>query len=35
LSREDPYDATKDDILRAKWIEEAKMLYGEFKPSGS
>jgi hypothetical protein len=30
----DPYEATKDEKLRAKWIEEAKLLYGEFKPSG-
>lgn len=34
LSQDDPYDSTKDEILRNKWIEEAKMLYGEFKPSG-
>jgi hypothetical protein len=30
----DPYEATKDERLRAKWIEEAKLLYGEFKPAG-
>lgn len=30
----DPYEATKDERLRAKWIEEAKLLYGEFRPSG-
>jgi hypothetical protein len=30
----DPYEATRDEKLRAKWIEEAKLLYGEFKPSG-
>ena len=34
LLQEDPYDSTKDEKLRAKWIEEAKLLYGEFKPSG-
>jgi hypothetical protein len=34
LSRDDPYDATKDEILRSKWIEEAKMLFGDFKPAG-
>ena len=32
LSQEDPYNATKDEILRTKWMEEAKMLYGDFKP---
>jgi hypothetical protein len=31
---EDPYDSTKDERLRAKWIEEAQMLFGEFKPQG-
>ena len=31
---DDPYEATKDERLRAKWIEEAKLLYGEFRPSG-
>ena len=30
----DPYEATKDEKLRANWIEEAKLLYGEFIPSG-
>ena len=34
LNQEDPYNATHDEILRAKWIEEAKMLFGEFTPSG-
>uniref|UniRef100_A0A7S3N0V7 Uncharacterized protein n=1 Tax=Strombidium inclinatum TaxID=197538 RepID=A0A7S3N0V7_9SPIT len=34
LSLDDPYEVTKDERLRAKWIEEAKLLYGEFKPSG-
>ncbi len=32
LLSEDPYDSTKDERLRAKWIEEARMLYGDFKP---
>jgi len=30
----DPYESSKDERLRAKWIEEAKMLYGDFKPAG-
>jgi len=34
LLQEDPYDATKDEILRAKWMEEAKMIFGDFKPIG-
>ena len=34
LRLNDPYEATKDERLRSKWIEEAKLLYGEFKPTG-
>lgn len=34
LCMNDPYEATKDEKLRTKWIEEAKLLYGEFKPAG-
>ena len=35
LSCQDPYEATKDERLRAKWLEEAKILYGDFTPSGA
>lgn len=35
LLQQDPYDATKDEILRSKWMEEARMLYGDFKPPGA
>lgn len=31
---DDPYDSSKDERLRAKWIEEARMLYGDFRPQG-
>jgi len=31
---EDPYSVGKSDALRAHWIEEAKLLFGHFKPSG-
>jgi len=34
LMSEDPYSVGKSDALRAHWIEEAKLLYGHFKPSG-
>ena len=34
LCMNDPYEATRDERLRAKWIEEAKLLYGDFKPTG-
>lgn len=33
LNIDDPYEASKEDILRAKWIQEQKVLYGEFKPA--
>ena len=33
MNEEDPYEAAKDEVLRYKWIEESKNLYGEFKPS--
>ena len=29
----DPYEATQDEQLRAKWMKESKILHGEFKPS--
>ena len=35
LSQDDPYEVTKDEILRQKWIEEAKMLFGDFRPGGA
>eukprot|EP00347_Sterkiella_histriomuscorum_P017324 403349821 len=34
LLQDDPYDATKDEILRTKWMDEARQLFGDFKPSG-
>jgi len=34
LMAEDPYSVGKSDALRACWIEEAKLLYGHFRPSG-
>ena len=35
LSSEDPYTISTDDHLRARWIEEAKQLYGPFIPAGA
>ncbi len=34
LGQDDPYDATRDEILRTKWVEDAKIMFGEFKPTG-
>ena len=33
LREDDPYEAAKDEVLKHKWIEESKNLYGDFKPS--
>lgn len=33
LSLDDPYEATKEEILRAKWIDENRILHGDFKPA--
>ena len=33
LNVDDPYEATKEEILRGKWIEENKILHGDFKPA--
>jgi len=32
---DDPYEASKYEVLRAKWLNESKMLYGEFKPAST
>ena len=34
LMAEDPYAATLDERLRARWFEESKILYGSFTPAG-
>ena len=31
LSEDDPYEANAFEVLRAKWISDSKMLYGDFK----
>jgi hypothetical protein len=31
----DPYEATKEEVLRGKWMEESKILYGDFRPTGT
>ena len=33
MSQDDPYEATKEDVLQAKWLSENKILHGDFKPS--
>ena len=30
LAEDDPYEASAFEVLRAKWINDSKMLYGEF-----
>lgn len=34
LCQGDPYEACRDEKNRAMWIEEANMLFGQFRPSG-
>ena len=33
LSSDDPYEVTHDEVLKAKWLHENKILHGDFKPS--
>lgn len=33
LSNDDPYEITMDEVLKAKWLHEDKILHGDFKPS--
>jgi len=35
LSEDDPYEANAFEVLRAKWINDSKMLFGDFKFSQS
>ena len=30
---EDPYEASKDEMFRTKWMSENRILFGDFKPS--
>lgn len=32
LSNDDPYEVTHDEVLKAKWLHENKILHGDFKP---
>ena len=35
LSAGDPYEVVKEEKMRNRWIEEAKLLYGDFVPAGA
>jgi len=35
LAAGDPYEVVREEKLRQRWIEEAKLLYGDFVPSGA
>ena len=28
-----PYEATEEDLLRAKWLHDQKILNGDFRPA--
>jgi len=30
---DDPYEASEEDMLRAKWLHEQKILFGDFRPA--
>lgn len=30
---DDPYEASQDELLRAKWVKDNRILHGDFKPS--
>lgn len=30
---DDPYEATEEELLRAKWLHENKIMNGEFRPA--
>ena len=32
LKEDDPYEQTVEEVMRNKWIEESKKLYGDFMP---
>ena len=35
MSAGDPYEVVKEEKMRHRWIEEAKLLYGDFVPAGA
>ena len=35
MSAGDPYEVVKEEKMRARWIEESKLLYGDFVPAGA
>ena len=35
LSAGDPYEIVKEERMRARWVEESKLLYGDFVPAGA
>lgn len=35
LNAGDPYEVVREEKMRARWVEEAKVLYGDFVPGGA
>lgn len=33
LANEDPYEVIEEEVLRAKWLHENKILNGDFRPA--
>jgi hypothetical protein len=33
FTKDDPYEASEEEMLRAKWLGEGKVLHGDFRPA--
>ena len=33
LYSDDPYESTKHEVMKHRWVEDSKILYGNFRPS--
>lgn len=33
LFSDDPYESTKLEVMKGRWVEDSKILYGSFKPA--
>jgi hypothetical protein len=33
LFNDDPYESTKLEVMKYRWLEDSKILYGDFRPA--
>ena len=33
LYNDDPYESTKLEVMKYRWLEDSKILYGDFRPA--